>query len=310
MKLAVVIPTYRRSFNLDRCLQGLAAQQRPADQIIIVVRPEDDESTELLERWKHATPSLPILLLWIETPGVIQALNLALANVTQDILVVTDDDSFALPDWLARIESRYEADPALGGVGGRDLIHEDGRILPATKPKVGVIEPFGRVVGNHHLGLGPARRVSHLKGVNMSWRMAAITGMNFPTDLRGNGAQVFFELAFSLEVERRGWKIIYDPAIQVHHYVAQRFGDDQRVRMSHTVLAVNAYNFYIALRKYMRPGWRQKTALAWAWLIGTENNPGALRGLRARLRGDAEGIERRSAMVKAWDEACSESSKK
>jgi glycosyltransferase involved in cell wall biosynthesis len=300
MRLSVLIPSYNRPEHLERCLSGLMAQTRPADQVVLVLRRGDVGSFDVAERWNGR---LPIQIEMIDRPGVVQALNLGLDHVEGDIVTITDDDTEALPDWLARIEAHFQADEGLGGVGGRDLLHQDGLILEATATVVGRILPFGRIVGNHHLGTGPARPVDHLKGVNMSWRRAAIGSERFDTDLRGDGAQVYFELAFSLGVLARGWKLVYDPAIQVHHYVAPRFDLDQRRLFSQPATENAAFNLYLALFRYMAKGPRRWTALLWAKWMGTATHPGIVRAWMSWLRGDSERVELRASTARAWAEA-------
>jgi cellulose synthase/poly-beta-1,6-N-acetylglucosamine synthase-like glycosyltransferase len=300
MKMTVVIPTYRRPDDLDRCLRGVAEQKRPADQVLVTIRSEDRESLLVTERW---STSLPLESIIVPIPGVVQALNLALDEVSGDIITITDDDTFALDDWLQRIEQHFMDDPLLGGLGGRDLNHEHGRILPAVDDRVGIILPYGRILGNHHSGRGPAREVDALKGVNMSWRMSAIQGLHFDNTLRGKGAQVYFELAFSLDVQRRGWRLVYDPSIQVHHYVAQRFDNDNRAQRDLSALENSAFNLYASLRRYMKPGRRRTMALLWAQYVGVFGHPGVLRGLYFLLKRDEKGIALRKVTAKAWRDA-------
>ena len=75
---------------------------------------------------------------------------------------------------------------------------------------------------------GPPREVDVLKGANMSYRRQRHQGIGFDERLRGAGAQVHFEVALGLAVKRAGWRLIYDPAVAVDHYPAQRFDDDER----------------------------------------------------------------------------------
>jgi len=300
MRLSVLIPSYNRPEHLERCLKGLAGQTREADQIVLVLRQGDVATIGLGERW---SVRLPIQIQKIDRPGVVQALNLGLDHAEGDIVTITDDDTEALPDWLARVEAHFQADELLGGVGGRDLLHQDGIILPATAMVVGRILPFGRIVGNHHLGIGPARRVEHLKGVNMSWRRTAIAGERFDTDLRGEGAQAYFELAFSLVVLARRWKLLYDPSIQVHHYVAPRFDADQRRIFSQPATENAAFNLYLSLFRYMAHGPRRWTTLLWAKWVGTVTHPGILRSWKSWLRRDSQSVQLRATTARAWREA-------
>ena len=92
------------------------------------------------------------------------ALNAGLAHCTGDVLAITDDDAAPRSHWLARIEGHFASDPKIGAVGGRDWIYHDGVVELGDSTVVGRILWFGRVVGNHHRGVGPARDVDLLKG--------------------------------------------------------------------------------------------------------------------------------------------------
>jgi glycosyltransferase involved in cell wall biosynthesis len=300
MKLSVMIPTYNRSDALQLCLNGLSRQMRPADQIIVIVRPEDDTSKATLSAWSR---TLPVTVVLVKTPGVVQALNEGLKHAIGDIITITDDDSIAHPNWLERIEQRFVDDPLIGGVGGRDVIYDNGKSIPASARLVGHILPFGKVVGNHHLGYGTIREVDVLKGVNMSWRNTAIAGKNFDYGLRGRGAQVFFELGFSLEVKSRGWRLIYDPTIMVDHYPGPRFDDDQRGVRNLDAVEDASFNFYTVLLRNIRSSWRVRAAIAWALLVGTQTSPGVIRGWAALLKNDREGILLRRSAIRAWKAA-------
>ncbi len=296
-KISVIVATYGRARELERCLRSLATQQRTPDQVVAVLRSVDSDSVQVVEEWQR---SLPITLCLIDMPGMVQAHNLGLDSARADIVAFIDDDAEAHPDWLARIEAHFAADPGAGGVGGRDIIHDNGVPQAASATRVGVVEIYGRVVGNHHLGMGPARHVHTLKGANMSWRATAIAGRRFDAALRGNGAQVNAEMAFCLEVGSRGWGLIYDPAVLVNHFPAVRAMRDDREQRSLQAVEDDAYNFYVALRCYLRPGLRRTTALGWAWLVGTRSVPGALRGALSRLRGDVHGMALRRTAARAW----------
>ncbi|MGS0891781.1 glycosyltransferase family 2 protein [Burkholderia stagnalis] len=272
MKISVLVPTYRRPADLARCLLALQRQHRPPDEVIVVARPEDDATHERL-----ADPAvggaLPLRLVAVDVPGQVAALNRGLDTATGEIVAITDDDAAPHPDWLARIESAFLADPRVGAVGGRDWVHEKGRLLDASRERVGRLTLSGKIVGNHHLGVGDPREVDTLKGANMSYRRAAIERLRFDTRLRGAGAQTHNDTAFSMEVQRAGWKLLYDPAIAVDHYPAERFDDDRRDAASLNAISNGAYNLQLTLREHLPPVRRE---IAWWWwaLVGTRVYPG------------------------------------
>jgi cellulose synthase/poly-beta-1,6-N-acetylglucosamine synthase-like glycosyltransferase len=287
-----------------RCLDGLKKQSRIPDEVLVMVRDADAETKALLEHCEFASSTLRVITVIV--PGVVAALNAGLEAARADIIAITDDDAVPRPDWLARINTHFRADPKVGGVGGRDWLHYDGKVDDGARKVVGRVQWFGRVIGNHHLGVGGPREVCVLKGANMSVRRAAIQSVRFDKRLRGTGAQVHNELAFSLAVKRAGWKLIYDPAVAVDHYLAPRFGEEQRDRYEWTNAAYSetlsllehvtpmrrlveqrdryewtnaAYNETLSLLEHVTP-MRRLVFIIWAVLVGTRASPGLLQWLR------------------------------
>ena len=205
----------------------------------MVVRDTDTQTWSFLKAFD--CKNLVLRTATVTVTGVVAAMNAGLDAATADIVAFTDDDAAPHPDWLARIETHYLADERVGGVGGRDWVYHGSDLEDGNSGTVGQVSWFGRVIGNHHIGAGEAREVDVLKGVNMSFRRAAIQGWHFDGRMKGTGAQVHFELAFSLKLKRAGWKLIYDPQVAVNHYPAKRFDEDQRHSFNQTAFA-NADN--------------------------------------------------------------------
>jgi cellulose synthase/poly-beta-1,6-N-acetylglucosamine synthase-like glycosyltransferase len=247
------------------------------DQVIVVVRDTDVETWQFLAEFPRQ--NLPLQTVKVSQAGVVAALNAGLAVVEGDILSITDDDAAPHPDWLAKITAHFAADSCIGAVGGRDWIYQGDKLEDGSRLVVGRLQWFGRVIGNHHLGVGAAREVDVLKGVNMSFRREAIAQMRFDERMRGTGAQVHFEMAFTLALKRAGWKIIYDPSVAVDHYPAQRFDEDQRHNFNEIALINLVHNETLVLLEHLSP-WRRAVFLLWAILVGTRDSLGLLQWLR------------------------------
>jgi cellulose synthase/poly-beta-1,6-N-acetylglucosamine synthase-like glycosyltransferase len=272
-----VIPSYRRPKDLARCLDALKKQKRPADEILVVVRDTDTETWTFVQTLNPAF--LPLRTATVSVSGVVAAMNAGMDAACGDIIAFTDDDAAPHSDWLERIETHFLSDTNIGGVGGRDWVYHGTQLEEGERQLVGQVQWFGRVIGEHHLGVGEAREVDVLKGVNMSFRRSAIGQMHFDPRMRGTGAQVHFELAFSLSLKRAGWKLIYDPKVAVDHYPAQRFDEDQRNRFNDIALINAVHNETLVLLEHLPPA--QRTAfLIWATLVGTRDSLGFLQGLR------------------------------
>jgi glycosyltransferase involved in cell wall biosynthesis len=282
VEATVLVPTWRRAQELGRCLDALAAQTRRPDEVIVVARAQDDETWRLLGAREE--DGLPLRSLRVETQGVVASLNAGLDAARGDLVAITDDDAEPRPEWLERIERHLRREPDLGGVGGRDWMHQDGRVLDGEEPVVGRIRWFGRVIGRHHLGAGPPREVDMLKGANMAVRAEALRGMRLDESLRGSGMQMHWEMGLCLALKRAGWRLLYDPEVAVDHYSAPRFDEDQRVGRSLVALENEVYNHTRTLLGGLS-WWRKPFFLGYGLLVGARWAPGVVTGLELTIRG-------------------------
>jgi cellulose synthase/poly-beta-1,6-N-acetylglucosamine synthase-like glycosyltransferase len=277
MTVAVLVPTYRRPADLRRCLAALCAQTRAPDVVIVVRRRDDFVSSHVLaEGW---TTLDGLRVVEVDAPGHVHALNSGLAQVDTDVVAITDDDAAPRPEWLARILAHFDAHPEAGGVGGRDWVHHGNQVETGECAVVGRMSRYGRCTGNHHLGAGAVRGVQFLKGANMSYRWTAVGETRFDTRLRGAGAQVCNDMAFSVAVRRKGWTLLYDPRVAVDHYPGVRHDEDKRHQVSYVACFNAAFNQSLVVSESLGR-LRSLLFVAWAVLVGTRGEPGLLQMLR------------------------------
>jgi hypothetical protein len=270
MRVSVVVPTYRRPQVLDRCLSALERQDRAPDEVIVVARREDEASRRVARA--HA-PLARVVAIDVPTgsPGVAAALNAGVAAASGEVVCLTDDDAEARPDWIARIERIFALDPRVGAVGGRDWVFHGGRLEEGAESRVGLVSWFGRTTGNHHLGIGPARDVDVLKGVNLSIRADLAREIGFDRRLRAVATEHHWELGLCLALRRRGRRVVYDPAIAVDHRPQPRVAEDRQ--RGEQGLADAAHNETLAMLEHLSPAGRV-AHLAWALGVGTRASPG------------------------------------
>lgn len=276
--ITVFIPTYRRPKDLARCLEALKKQTRPADEVIVVVRDTDIETRTFLDTFNP--DPLRLRTATVSVPGVVAAMNVGLDAAQGDIIAITDDDAAPHIDWLERIAAQFLSDSRVGGVGGRDWVYHGTELEDGACQVVGKLQWFGRMIGNHHIGVGEPREVDILKGANMSFRRRAIPpSLRFDERMRGTGAQVHFEVAFSLALRQAGWKLIYDPRVAVDHFPGKRFDEDQRNNFNDLAVTNAVHNETLILLEHLPPAQRI-VFLVWAVLVGTRDSPGFVQGLR------------------------------
>jgi GT2 family glycosyltransferase len=291
---AAVVATYARPDELARCLDALALQRRAFDEIIVVTRADDPGSAEAAR-----SSATPCTVLSLESPGVLAAMAAGARAASTDVICFTDDDAVPPPEWLERLAATFERSELVGGAGGRDEIVVDGHATldgPRTDD-VGRVAWFGRHVGGHHLGQGPSRDVSFLKGVNSAYRRRAL---GIPGGLLGQGAQAHLEVAIGRFARSRGYRLVYDPAITVEHHPAVRQGGDQRIGPSREAVFDAAYNLVVAIG-----GLTGLARVAYATALGDRGAPGLGRAVVALVRGDHETVRRlvpsvRGSLAGGW----------
>jgi glycosyltransferase involved in cell wall biosynthesis len=256
-------------------LDAIERQECPPAETIVVIR-EDDTAGQAVVRARGGG----VRLVLVQHPGVVAAMNAGLDASTGEVVALTDNDAAPRADWLARIVDVYAADARIGAVGGRDWVYryKTGRLIEGSERVVGTIDWLGRVTGNHHLGVGGARGVDVLKGVNLSVRGELLRGIGFDRRLRGVGTEHHWELGLCLTLRRRGFRIVYDPEIAVDHYPQPRVDDSRQ--FTPLELRDSMHNETVAVLEHL-PAWRRGLHLAWAFAIGTGSSPGAAYMLRS-----------------------------
>ncbi|MDA0163877.1 glycosyltransferase [Solirubrobacter ginsenosidimutans] len=286
--VTVVVTSYRRPHALENCLEGLRAQRHRPDELVVVLHASDEASAIAMERWPE------VRVVAVTESGSVAALNAGLKAATGTLVALVDDDAIPVPEWLERIKATFAQDPRIAAVGGRDVVHTSGKILGRDDqgflgrfrgaPAVGRIQWSGRHIGNHHIGEGAARDVDVLKGANMAFRRDAVAAHGYDERLRGPGAQPHSELSICLPLRRRGLRLVYDPAIVVHHHPAPRPAGDSRVISDHDAVYDWTYNEALQLLDHLTPP-RRAAFAAWGLLVGTKRAPGLVSLARHGLAG-------------------------
>lgn len=219
--VTIIIPTFKRLDILKKSVAAVLEMEKQPIEILVVCRPDDDPVTyQWLIEASREIQGLKVLT--ISIPGQVQAMNAAIPVARGDIVAILDDDALPRKDWLTQILKCYK-DSRVGAVGGRDVVHQYGKICDTPQAQEAGVRTFwGTIKGNHHLVIGTARSVDVIKGCNLTFRRSAVAGLKFDDRLLGKGAQVGNDSWFSLCVKVLGFDVILNPQAIVDHYPAER----------------------------------------------------------------------------------------
>ena len=114
--ISIVIPTYNRPDQIAVCLRACSRLDYPHDRFEVLVV-DDGGTTPLDEIVARFHGVLTLKLLRQENAGPAAARNRGAYEAAGQLLVFTDGDCVAAPDWLARLAERHvqASDCAIGG---------------------------------------------------------------------------------------------------------------------------------------------------------------------------------------------------
>ena len=114
--VSIVVPSCDRPDDLRACLRSLLAQESPRRIEILVIDNRPDRGTA-----RGVAREFPgVVLIEERRPGLSYARNGGFAAATGEILIATDDDVVAPPDWIEKLVAPF-ARPEVAAVTGHVL---------------------------------------------------------------------------------------------------------------------------------------------------------------------------------------------
>lgn len=128
MRLSLVIPVYNEEDTIAACLEHVAAQIRPFDEVLVVDNNCTDATMDVVRSFKDR---LSLTILTELTPGVGPARKTGFDAATGDVLGRIDADTWLDPQWTGRLTRFFEAEPTADAVSGSLYWYDtpvDGRL--------------------------------------------------------------------------------------------------------------------------------------------------------------------------------------
>ncbi|HUB73653.1 MAG TPA: glycosyltransferase [Solirubrobacteraceae bacterium] len=145
--ISVVVTVLDDRAGLSELLAALAAQDDPAEEIVIVDAGSRDGSPEVIEYWRQR--GLPIRVLASPGAGISAGRNRGIVEAANECIAVTDAGCRPSPEWLAVIARALECNDFVGGtyVVDRDTPFEHAvsvSLYPDLEEARGSLNPLVR----------------------------------------------------------------------------------------------------------------------------------------------------------------------
>jgi glycosyltransferase involved in cell wall biosynthesis len=223
LRFSVIISTYNRARTLADCLVSLCAQTYAGFEVIVVVGPCTDATSEVVARHGRR-----IKLVDCPERNLAASRNRGIAQAAGDVCAFIDDDAVAHPHWLERLAAPY-ADPQVGGVGGFTIDNTGARF----QCRYTLCDRLGNAVLLDHVD--PAARLSQaglwlfpsLLGTNSSFRrelLEEIGGFDEQFEYMLDETDVCLRLA-----DRQRGVVTAPGALVFHRYAESHVRDHRRI---------------------------------------------------------------------------------
>src|SRR3990170_7584037 len=198
-RVSVIVPAYNSGKTIAECLEALASQTYPAGLYETIV--VDDGSTD-------STPSLikkfPVKYLRQKNSGPATARNRGAREASGEIILFTDSDCVADPDWIEEMTGPFK-DPEVLAVKGADRTNQ--RSIVARVAQLEFEERF--------------EMLKKAESIDMVDTYSA--GFRKDIFLKMGGFDTSFPVAnnedteLSYRMSRRGLKMVFNPEAIVYH---------------------------------------------------------------------------------------------
>jgi glycosyltransferase involved in cell wall biosynthesis len=225
-------------------LEGLRNQTRKDFEVVIIFKPSGDETTKIVNEYRNC---LNIVLVLQSRGSLVDALNLGIEHAHAEIIACLDDDAVPFPNWIESYVEAYK-DSGIGGIAGNVLpvVLREKVLVPSEGQKSEILLEHQTLRSNSHFApwRQPIEGLEHSliyisraglveynsfisslawrqpvesllgMGANMSFLVKGLGDVRLPSSwILGLSNEQY--LAWILW--RRGYKLLFDPAIAVRH---------------------------------------------------------------------------------------------
>ncbi len=172
-KISVIIPFRDEDSNLPRLIEGLNAQSYSFQdfEVVFVDDHSSDQSHSIALSFCHQHPHCTLLSLPLTQSGKKEALSYGIYQTNGEIIVTTDADCFHPTNWLMQINSIFQNEQVVMGVGAVKI--ESGNSFFSKLQSMEFVSLVGSGIATLSYGLP-----TMCNGANLSFRKSAFIAVD------------------------------------------------------------------------------------------------------------------------------------
>ena len=210
LRISVLVCTRNRGSYIGKCLHAILQSKIQDMELLVIDQSDGDETRQAV----LAIDDPRLRYLSTPTRGLSRARNIGIEASNAPIVLFTDDDNYAEPDWVEKVLEQFAKDPRREAVYGRVMAYGKGGEGMTCPTIMEVMEP------REVQGLGRERiqgSVGH--GNNMAFRRECFVKHGLFLEWLGAGTPMTGgeDTDFSFRMLRAGARVYYSPEPVVHH---------------------------------------------------------------------------------------------
>ena len=227
--VSIVIPNKDHREDLQRCINSIEEKStyRNYEYIIVENNSVDPQTFSYYEKLKSELPNLNVVT--YKDAFNYSAINNYGVRFARGefILFLNNDTEVINPDFMKEMLG-YCLREDVGACGGR-LYYEDGTLQHA-----GVVvglgglagHPFAKTIHDDHGYMNRIASAQDLSAVTAACMMMKKTVFNLVGGFYEGMAVAFNDVDLCMKITRAGYRIVYNPAVELYHYESKSRGNE------------------------------------------------------------------------------------
>lgn len=118
IKITVIVPAFNEELLIKGCLEALATQNPPPDEIVVVDNASTDGTGQIVSDFMRAHPHLNMQMLYETKKGCPAAREAGWRVAQGDVIVHIDADEIVPAGWMRKVQRTLARYPELGAFAG------------------------------------------------------------------------------------------------------------------------------------------------------------------------------------------------